>query len=189
MPSSATSTTSVAPSITSGRMRLLTMRRPTQSTDLLLKPTLTSFRLSSTPSTSRSVRSLRTVESAGTHVGSTSARPWATSSSGSNPLVPLCGRSTSDPLPSDGLTKNSSSFSTPTATQDVTQSVNHQLAPLCQPSGALFIALSVSAPSVRTSTISRFHKTQCIARHRAPAVDTRNSVRPAPSDTAIWIDE
>ena len=24
------------------------------------------------------------------------------------------------------------------ATQDVTQSVNHQLAPLCQPSGALF---------------------------------------------------
>ena len=32
---------------------------------------------------------------------------------------------------SGGLTKNSSSFSTPTATQDVTQSVNHQLAPLC----------------------------------------------------------
>ena len=121
-----------------GRMRLSTMRRPTQSTDLLLEPTLTSFRLSSTPSTSRSRKSLRTVESAGTHVGSTSARPWATSSSGSNPLVPLCGRSTSDPLPSDGLTKNSSSFSTPTATQDVTQSVNHQLAPLCQPSGALF---------------------------------------------------
>ena len=138
VPSSATSTTSVAPSITSGRMRLSTMRRPTQSTDLLLEPTLTSFRLSSTPSTSRSGKSLRTVESAGTHVGSTSARPWATSSSGSNPLVPLCGRSTSDPLPSDGLTKNSSSFSTPTATQDVTQSVNHQLAPLCQPSGALF---------------------------------------------------
>ena len=145
VPSSATSTTSVAPSITSGRMRLSTMRRPTQSTDLLLKPTLTSFRLSSTPSTSRSVRSLRTVESAGTHVGSTSARPWATSSSGSNPLVPLCGRSTSDPLPSDGLTKNSSSFSTPTATQDVTQSVNHQLAPLCQPSGALFTPARQSA--------------------------------------------
>ena len=60
------------------------------------------------------------------------------SSSGSNPSVPLCGKSTSVLLPSGGLTKNSSSFSTPTATQDVTQSVNHQLAPLCQPSGALF---------------------------------------------------
>ena len=43
-----------------------------------------------------------------------------------------------NPLPSAGLTKNSSLFSTPTVTQDVTQSVNHQLAPLCQPSGALF---------------------------------------------------
>ena len=30
-----------------------------------------------------------------------------------------------------------------TATQDVTQSVNHQLAPLCQPSGALFIRSTV----------------------------------------------
>ena len=161
VPSSATSTTSVAPSITSGRMRLSTMRRPTQSTDLLLEPTLTSFRLSSTPSTSRSGKSLRTVESAGTHVGSTSARPWATSSSGSNPLVPLCGRSTSDPLPSDGLTKNSSSFSTPTATQDVTQSVNHQLAPLCQPSGALFRTATAkrvpfsSATPQTSSTLSR----------------------------------
>ncbi len=43
---------------------------------------------------------------------------------------------------SGGLTKNSSSFSTPTVTQDVTQSVNHQLAPLCQPSGALFTYVS-----------------------------------------------
>ena len=42
--------------------------------------------------------------------------------------------------------KNSSSFSTPTATQDVTQSVNHQLAPLCQPSGALF---TPSTPAIR----------------------------------------
>ena len=74
----------------------------------------------------------------GTPVGSISARRWATSSSPSNPSVPRCGRSTSDPLPSGGSTKNSSSFSTPTATQEETQSVNHQLAPLCQPSGALF---------------------------------------------------
>ena len=109
------------------------MRRPIQSTELLETPM--SFRLSNTPSTSRSVRSLRTEA---TRVGSTSARPWATSSSGSNPSVPFCGKSTSVLLPSGGLTKNSSSFSTPTATQDVTQSVNHQLAPLCQPSGALF---------------------------------------------------
>ena len=55
--------------------------------------------------------------SGGTRVGSTSARLWATSSSGSNPSVPRCGKSTSDPLPSAGLTKNSSSFSTPTVTQ------------------------------------------------------------------------
>ena len=93
---------------------------------------------SSTPTTSRSEKSLQTEASGGTRVGSTSARLWATSSSGSNPSVPRCGKSTSDPLPSAGLTKNSSSFSTPTVTQDVTQSVNHQLAPLCQPSGALF---------------------------------------------------
>ena len=132
--------TSAAPSIPSGRMRRSTMRRPIQSTDRLLEPTPMSFRLSNTPSTSRSVRSLRTEASAGTRVGSTSARPWATSSSGSNPSVPFCGKSTSVLLPSGGLTKNSSSFSTPTATQDVTQSVNHQLAPLCQPSGALFRA-------------------------------------------------
>ena len=116
------------------------MRRPIQSTDRLLEPTPMSFRLSNTPSTSRSVRSLRTEASAGTRVGSTSARRSATSSSGSNPSVPICGKSISVLLPSGGLTKNSSSFSTPTATQDVTQSVNHQLAPLCQPSGALFTA-------------------------------------------------
>ena len=60
------------------------------------------------------------------------------SNDGWNPSVRLCGKSTSDPLPSGGLTKNSSSFSTPTVTQEETQSVNHQLAPLCQPSGALF---------------------------------------------------
>ena len=138
VPSSVTSTTSAAPSIPSGRMRRSTMRRPIQSTDRLLEPTPMSFRLSNTPSTSRSVRSLRTEASAGTRVGSTSARRSATSSSGSNPSVPLCGKSTSVLLPSGGLTKNSSSFSTPTATQDVTQPVNHQLAPLCQPSGALF---------------------------------------------------
>ena len=131
VPSSVTSTTSAAPSIPSGRMRRSTMRRPIQSTDRLLEPTPMSFRLSNTPSTSRSVRSLRTEASAGTRVGSTSARRSATSSSGSNPSVPLCGKSTSVLLPSGGLTKNSSSFSTPTATQDVTQSVNHQLAPLC----------------------------------------------------------
>ena len=118
------------------------MRRPIQSTDRLLEPTPMSFRLSNTPSTSRSVRSLRTEASAGTRVGSTSARRSATSSSGSNPSVPICGKSISVLLPSGGLTKNSSSFSTPTATQDVTQSVKlrHQLAPLCQPSGALFTA-------------------------------------------------
>ena len=138
VPSSVTSTTSAAPSIPSGRMRRSTMRRPIQSTDRLLEPTPMSFRLSNTPSTSRSVRSLRTEASAGTRVGSTSARRSATSSSGSNPSVPFCGKSTSVLLPSGGLTKNSSSFSTPTATQDVTQSVNHQLAPLCQPSAALF---------------------------------------------------
>ena len=67
----------------------------------------------------RSVRSLQTEAFAGTRVGSTSARRWATSSSGSNPSVWLCGKSTSDPLPSGGLTKNSSSFATPTVTQDV----------------------------------------------------------------------
>ena len=114
------------------------MRRPIQPTDRPLEPTPTSSLLSCTPSTSRSVRSLQTEAFAGTRVGSTSARRWATSSSGSNPSVWLCGKSTSDPLPSRGLTKNSSSFATPTVTQDVTQSVNHQLAPLCQPSGALF---------------------------------------------------
>ena len=102
------------------------------------RSTPTSSLRSSIPSTSRSERSLRTEGSAGTPVGSTSARLSATSSSGSNPSVWLCGKSTSDPLPSGGLTKNSSSFATPTVTQDVTQSVNHQLAPLCQPSGALF---------------------------------------------------
>ena len=178
VPSSATSTTSVAPSITSGRMRLSTMRRPTQSTDLLLEPTLTSFRLSSTPSTSRSGKSLRTVESAGTHVGSTSARPWATSSSGSNPLVPLCGRSTSDPLPSDGLTKNSSSFSTPTATQDVTQSVNHQLAPLCQPSGALFRPPS-GTPPPRQCDRRAINLCRCGARLRSGRTRAEG---PSPSD-------
>ena len=137
--SSATSTTSAAPLTRSGRMRRSTMRRPIQPTDRPLEPTPTSSLLSCTPSTSRSVRSLQTEAFAGTRVGSTSARRWATSSSGSNPSVWLCGKSTSDPLPSRGLTKNSSSFATPTVTQDVTQSVNHQLAPLCQPSGALFI--------------------------------------------------
>ena len=40
------------------------MRRPIQSTDRLLEPTPMSFRLSNTPSTSRSVRSLRTEASA-----------------------------------------------------------------------------------------------------------------------------
>ena len=125
-------------SITSGRTRLSTMRLPTQSINLPLEPTPTSSHLSRTLSTSRSERSLQTEGSAGTRVGSTSVRLWATSSSPSNPSVPLCGRSTSDPLPSGGLTKNSSSFSTPTATQEETQSVNHQPTPLCQPSGALF---------------------------------------------------
>ena len=116
------------------------MRRPIQSTDRFLDLTPNSSRLSSTLSISKSVRSLQTEVSAGTPAGPTSARLWATSSSGSNPSVPLCGRSFSDPLPSGGLTKNSSSFSTPTVTLDVTQSVNHQLAPLCQRSGALFTA-------------------------------------------------
>ena len=72
---------------------------PIPSTDRLLEPTPTSFRPSSTLSTSRSVRSLQTEASAGTRVGSTSVRLWATSSSGSNPSAPLCGRSTSVPLP------------------------------------------------------------------------------------------
>ncbi len=114
------------------------MRRPIQSTDLPLEPTPTSFLLFTTPSTSRSVRSLPTEASVGTPAGSTSVRLWATSSSGSNPSVPRCGTSTSDPLPWGGLTKNSASFSTPTVTREETHSVNHQLAPLCQPSGALF---------------------------------------------------
>ena len=108
-----------------------TMRLPNQSTDRLLELTPRPSLLSSTPNTSRSVKSLQMEASDGTRVGSTSARRWATSSSASNPSVPRCGSSTSVPLPSGGLTKNSSSFSTPTATQDVTQSVNHQLAPLC----------------------------------------------------------
>ena len=128
------------------RMRRSTMRRPIQPTDRPLEPAPTSSLLSCTPSTSRSVRSLQTEAFAGTRVGSTSARRWATSSSGSNPSVRLCGKSTSDPLPSGGLTKNSSSFSTPTVTQDVTQSVNHQLAPLCQPSGALFMQSDENRP-------------------------------------------
>ena len=131
VPSSATSTTSATPSITSARTRLSTMRLPNQSTDRLLELTPRPSLLSSTPNTSRSVKSLQMEASDGTRVGSTSARRWATSSSASNPSVPRYGSSTSDPLPSGGLTKNSSSFSTPTATQDVTQSVNHQLAPLC----------------------------------------------------------
>ena len=131
VPSSATSTTSATPSITSARTRLSTMRLPNQSTDRLLELTPRPSLLSSTPNTSRSVKSLQMEVSDGTRVGPTSARRWATSSSASNPSVPRCGSSTSVPLPSGGLTKNSSSFSTPTATQDATQSVNHQLAPLC----------------------------------------------------------
>ena len=132
-------------------MRLSTTRRPSQSTDRPLEPSPTSSRLSSTLSTSRSERSLRTVASAGTRVGSTSARPWATSSSGSNPSVQLCGRSTSDRLPSGGLTKNSSSFSTPTATREEIQSVNHQPTPLCQPSGALFSPGPVKRHGIQVS--------------------------------------
>ena len=131
VPSSATSTTSATPSITSARTRLSTMRLPNQSTDRLLELTPRPSLLSSTPNTSRSVKSLQMEASDGTRVRSTSARRWATSSSASNPSVPRCVSSISVPLPSGGLTKNSSSFSTPTATQDVTQSVNHQLAPLC----------------------------------------------------------
>ena len=162
VPSSATSTNSAIPSITSGRTRLSTMRLPTQSINLPLEPTPTSSHLSRTLSTSRSERSLQTEGSAGTRVGSTSVRLWATSSSPSNPSVPLCGRSTSDPLPSGGLTKNSSSFSTPTATQEETQSVNHQPTPLCQPSGALFTCAlrerSIFSPHDRTSRrLQRLH--------------------------------
>ncbi len=146
------------------------MRLPTPSTDLPLKPTLRPFLRSSTPSTSRSERFLRTEGSAGTPVGSTSAQLWATTSSGSNPSVPLCGRSTSDPLPSGGLTKNSSSFATPTVTQDVTQSVNHQLAPLCQRSGALFRA------AVRRS--ARTFRCGWCERNRVPGGSRRRGRRP-----------
>jgi len=64
--------------------------------------------------------------------GSTSARLWVTSSSPSNPSVPLYGKSISDRLPSGGLKKNYSSLSTPTETQEETQSVNHQPTPSCQ---------------------------------------------------------
>ena len=131
VPSSATSTTSATPSITSARTRLSTMRLPNQSTDRLLEFTPRPSLLSSTPNTSRSVKSLQMEASDGTRVGSTSARRWATSSSASNPSVPRCGKSTSDPPPSGGLTKNSSSFLTPTATREEIQSVNHQVAHLC----------------------------------------------------------
>ena len=94
-----------APSTTSGPTRRSTTQLPTPSTDQLLEPTPTSSLRSSTPTTSRSGKSLQTEASGGTRVGSTSARLWATSSSGSNPSVPRCGKSTSDPLPSAGLTK------------------------------------------------------------------------------------
>ena len=110
------------------------MRRPIQPTDRPLEPTPTSSLLSCTPIEVR--RSLQTLRWHSRWINISSALGNA---SGSNPSVWLCGKSTSDPLPSGGLTKNSSSFATPTVTQDVTQSVNHQLAPLCQPSGALFI--------------------------------------------------
>lgn len=50
-------------------------------------------------------------------------------------------------------------------------------------------ALNARAARVRASTINRFHSTHRIARQRAPAVETRNSVSPTPSDTEIWIDQ
>ena len=74
VPSSATSTTSATPSITSARTRLSTMRLPNQSTDRLLELTPRPSLLSSTPNTSRSVKSLQMEASDGTRVGSTSAR-------------------------------------------------------------------------------------------------------------------
>ena len=50
-------------------------------------------------------------------------------------------------------------------------------------------ALNARAARVRASTINRFHSTHRIVRQRAPAVETRNSVSPTPSDTEIWIDQ